>query len=89
MTRMRHPHLGDTVVDVPESAVGEHARAGWLIAADEEVPVCTACGQPLPVAKQEPPPGEAETPSEAPAQSGASASKSTPRRRTSSSKEGD
>lgn len=86
MTRMQHPNLGGEPVNVPESAVTEHARAGWVVAVDEEVPQCPACGQALPVGKAEPPPDQAEQSSEAPAQSGASASK-TPRRRTSSSKE--
>lgn len=85
--RMQHPNLAIEPIDVPESAVTEHARAGWQVAAGEAIPACEACGQPLPVAKAEPPPEQAEKSSEAPAESEAPASKGTPRRRRSSSEE--
>lgn len=84
--RMQHPNLGDTVVDVPASAAGEHARAGWVLAVGEESPACPACGQPLPIAEAEPPPEQTQTTDEAPAESGASASKA-PRRRGKTSSE--
>lgn len=91
--RMQHPNLEETAaepVEVPESAVGEHARAGWVIAAGEQTPECPACGQSLPVAAAEPPPDQDGETSEAPAESGASASKAPRRsRRSTSSEEGE
>lgn len=35
MRKMRHPNLGDAVIEVAESAVPHHQRAGWVEADNE------------------------------------------------------
>lgn len=84
MVRMRHPKVADAI-EVPESAVGMHARSGWVVDASEgERPDCPTCGRPWPAGQES---ESTDQQDKAPAESGASSS-GTPRRRR-QSKESD
>lgn len=83
--RLQHPNL-NRVIEVPASAVGQHAVAGWVPAEGEPAPLCPTCRQPWQIPQTEPPP-EAEPDIEAPAQAGASSSQPPKRRRKSEESE--
>lgn len=87
--RMRHPNL-DEVVQVPASAVGQHAMAGWQVAEGEPTPKCPTCGQDWQVKPSPPPsPPDDDHDDQAPAETGASSSPQSPRRRRQSSRGSD
>jgi hypothetical protein len=85
MVRLRHPDLAN-FIEVPAESAGQHAMAGWVPAEGEPVPTCPTCHQVWPAYAESPPEQQSKT-DEAPAESGASASETAPRRRRSTGKE--
>ena len=72
--RLKHPNLPGRITEVPASAVGQHAMAGWVPAQDEPAPTCPTCGSVWPAFAESPPEQESKT-DEAPAEeTGASSS---------------
>lgn len=76
LVRMQHP-TGLTA-EVPESALGQHAMAGWKVDESQTPPPCPACGRPWPTE----PPQDAEQQDQTPAESGVSSSEPPRRRKT-------
>lgn len=83
LVKMRHPD--GLEAEVPVSALGQHAMAGWVVDESQTPPPCPACGRPWPTAS---PPQKAEQQEPAPTESGASSSEP-PRRRRKTSEESD
>lgn len=78
MSLVKIQHPTGLTAEVPASAVGQHAMAGWVVDESETPPDCPACGRPWPTAD---PPQEAAKQDPAPAESGAPSSEKPPRRR--------
>lgn len=66
MVQMRHPQH-NLQAEVPETAVGHHSAAGWVLDEAERDVRCPTCHQPWP-------PPSPEQPNQAPAEPGASSS---------------